>query len=74
MGRSGWNAAGQYVVYRKGYPDGIPIDASTSEATGIRQGMVRKFAPYLMLCNAQGIFVPWAPTQGDVLADDWEVV
>lgn len=30
--------------------------------------------PYLYLCNAQGHLVPWLPSQGDLFADDWQVV
>lgn len=69
--RATWNAPGQYVVLQKGYPDGIPINANTAEATGIPQGTVCVFRPYLMLCTADGSFVPWAPTVSDVLAEDW---
>ena len=72
--RAGWNGPGQYVVYQAGYPDGIAINANTAQATGIPQGTVCKFAPYLMMLNAQGVFVPWLASQGDLLADDWEEV
>lgn len=72
--RSGWNGAGQFVVYQKGYPEGIPINANTAEATGIPEGTVCKFAPYLMMRNAQEVFVPWLVSQGDVLAEDWAVI
>jgi hypothetical protein len=30
--------------------------------------------PYLFLCPVDGALVPWAPTQSDVLAQDWSVV
>jgi hypothetical protein len=30
--------------------------------------------PYLVLKNAQGDFVPWAPSQGDLFATDWAVL
>ncbi len=72
--RTGWNGPGQYVVHQKGYPDGIAINANTAQATGIPEGTVCKFAPYLMMRNAQDVFVPWLASQGDVLADDWKVV
>lgn len=74
IARDGWNAAGQFVVLQKGYPDGIHINANTAEATGIPEGTVCRFRPYLMLHAADGSFVPWAPTVSDVLADDWAVV
>ena len=71
LAREGWNAEGQFVVYQKGYPDGIAINANTAEATGIPEGTVCRFRPYLMLHTADGSFVPWAPTVSDVLAEDW---
>lgn len=30
--------------------------------------------PYLYLTNAQGKNVPWVPSQGDLFAEDWQVV
>ena len=72
--RRGWSGTGQYVVYRSGYPDGIPISKSTAEDTGLPEGTVCKFAPYLMFQDAHGVFVPWLASQGDLLAEDWECV
>jgi Protein of unknown function (DUF2829) len=69
--RETWNAPGQFVVLQAGYPDGIPINANTARATGIPEGTVCRFRPYLMLRTADGSFVPWAPTVSDVLAEDW---
>jgi len=72
--REGWSGKSQYVVFQKGYPEGIPINGNTAEATGIPEGTVCKFEPYLMFRNAQGSFVPWLASQGDLLAEDWFVV
>ena len=72
--RNGWNGPGQYVVYRRGYPEGIRISKDTARDTGLPEGAFRKFAPYLMLFNAQGFFVPWHPAQGDLLTDDWKLL
>lgn len=71
--RDGWNGKGMFVVYQKGYPDGIPINKNTAEATGIEEGTVMKFHPYLMMKTAQGDFVPWVASQTDILAEDWSV-
>lgn len=73
ISRDGWNGAGQYVVLQKGYPDGIAINANTAEATGIQQGTIMAFAPYLLFRTSQLIFVPWVASQSDLLAEDWEV-
>lgn len=74
ISRDGWNASGQYVVFQRGYPKGIAINANTADATGIPEGTVCIFRPYLMLCAADGSFVPWQPTVSDVLAMDWVTV
>ena len=73
VARRGWSAGGQFVVYQKGYPDGIEANANTAEALGIEQGATVRIRPYLMLRAADGSFVPWAPTVTDVLAEDWTV-
>lgn len=74
VAREGWNGPSQFVVLQAGYPDGIAINRNTAEATGIPEGTVCSFRPYLMLRTADGSFVPWAPTVSDVLAEDWQVV
>jgi hypothetical protein len=74
IARSGWNGANMWLVYQPGYPDGIPINANTAEATGFPEGEVHVFRPYLMMFTAQADFVPWLASQTDLLAEDWEVV
>lgn len=69
--RDGWNGEGMFVVLQKGYPDGIAINKNTAEATGIPEGTVCAFRPYLMLRSVDGSFVPWVPSVSDVLAEDW---
>jgi hypothetical protein len=71
--RAGWNGPGQFVVFQKGYPDGIAINANTAEATGIAEGTVRRFRPYLMFQTVDGSFVPWVASQSDLLAEDWRI-
>ena len=71
IARAGWNGKGMWLAYQKAYPDGIPINANTAQATGISEGTVCRFLPYLMMRTADGAFVPWLASQTDVLADDW---
>lgn len=71
--RRGWNGKDMFIVLQAGYPDGIPINKNTADATGIEQGTVCRFRPYLMMFTVQGDFVPWVASQTDLLADDWEV-
>lgn len=74
IARSGWNGRGMFVVYQAGYPDGIAINANTAAATGIPEGTVCRFQPYLMLRTADASFVPWVISQSDALAHDWVTV
>lgn len=69
--RKGWNGKGMYVVLQKGYPDGIPINRNTSEATGIPEGTECRFLPYFMMWTADGSFVPWFASPTDLIEEDW---
>ena len=73
--RHAW-PAGEFVTLQKGYPHGIAINKNTAEATGIPEGEIRRFNPYLMRhWSAQGgSFSPWQPDVGDLLVEDWEVL
>lgn len=71
ISREDWADGGLFVVYQKGYPDGIAINANTAEATGLAEGTLCRFLPYLMLHTADGTFVPWVISQTDALAHDW---
>lgn len=72
--RIGWNGKGMFIVYQKGYPEGIAINKNTSEALGLPESTMVKFRPYLMMKTAQGDCVPMQPTVSDILAEDWEIV
>jgi hypothetical protein len=74
LSRGGWNGKGMYVVLQKGYPGGIPINENTAVATGLEQGTVCRFLPYLMMRTADGSFVPWLASQTDILGEDWGTV
>lgn len=74
IAREGWNGKAMYVVYQKAYPQGIPINKNTSEATGMPEGTICRFLPYLMMKTADNSFVPWLASQTDILAEDWTTV
>lgn len=69
--REGWNGKGMYVVYQKGYPNGVNINKNTAEATGIEEGTLCKFLPYLMMKTVDTSFTPWTPSQSDMVSEDW---
>lgn len=67
VARKGWNGKGQYVRMVEPYTDRAfriienePIDGT--------------LCPYFALKNAQNGFVPWVPSTGDLLAEDWVFV
>lgn len=74
MSRKGWNGAGMFVVYQKGYPQGIPCNKQTAEAWGLNEGDLFKVEPYLQIRTANGSHAMWVPSINDTLAEDWEVV
>ena len=74
MTRSGWNGKDMYIVLQAGYPDGVPLNSNTAKATGIPEGTICKFHPYLMMKTVDGAFVPWVASQTDLLETDWETI
>ena len=74
VARVGWNGKGLFIVYQKGYPQGIPCNAQTAKAWGMNEGDLFKCEPYLQMRMATGSHFMYTPNTLDVLADDWEVV
>ena len=71
VARVGWNGKGMWLALQRGYPDGVAINKNTADATGLPEGTVCKFLPYIIMKTATGEFVPWLASQTDVLAEDW---
>lgn len=74
IARDGWNGKGMFVVYQKGYPQGIPCNKQTAEAWGMKEGELFKCEPYLQIKMANGSHAMWVPSINDVLAEDWQTV
>lgn len=74
VARKGWNGKGLYVIYRTGYPDGIPCNKNTADAVGIPEGTLFKVRPYLQMKCVDDSFQMWLASQSDILEEDWEVV
>lgn len=73
IARAGWNGKNQFVIKAGGYA----VDEARPSSDYARAGIIGQFiiAPHLDLKNAQGIMQPgWAPSQGDLFAEDWELV
>lgn len=74
IARHGWNGKNMFVVYQKGYPEGIQCNLNTAEAWGINEGDLFICNPYLQIKCANGSHSMWSPSVDDVLADDWYLV
>lgn len=74
VARAGWNGKGMFVVYQKGYPDGIPCNKQTAEAFGINEGDLFKCRPYMQLKCVDGSCQMWQPSVSDCLEEDWMVM
>ena len=74
LARTGWNVKGMFVVYQKGYPQGISCNAQTAKAWGMNEGDLFKCEPYLQIQMVNGSHSMWVPSINDVLADDWNIV
>ncbi|RHC45816.1 DUF2829 domain-containing protein [Enterocloster bolteae] len=74
MARKGWNGKGLFVVYQKGYPDGIPCNKQTAAAWGMNEGDLFRCEPYLQINTVDGSHAMWVPSIRDVLAEDWVMV
>lgn len=72
--REGWNGRGMYVVYQKGYPNGIPCNKQTAEAWGLKEGDLFRCNPYMQIKNVDGSHSMWVPSVGDCLAEDWYII
>ena len=71
--RKGWNGKNMFVVYQKGYPDGIRCNKQTADAWGLSEGDLFKVEPYLQIKMSNGSHAMWVPSINDVLAEDWEI-
>jgi len=74
ISREGWNGKNMFVVYQKGYPEGISANKNTAEALGIEEGTTVRVVPYLAMWTAQKTLVPWVASQSDLLSSDWRIV
>jgi len=72
--RKGWNGTNMFVVYQKGYPEGIPCNKQTAQAWGMNEGDLFICNPYLQIKCADGSHSMWVPSIGDCLAEDWHII
>lgn len=73
IARESWPVE-KFVVYQKGYPDGIPCNKQTAEAWDMAEGDLFRCEPYLQISTESGSHEMWSPSSADCLAEDWLVV
>jgi hypothetical protein len=71
IARQGWNGKNMFVVYQKGYPQGISCNLQTAIAWGLNEGDLFKVEPYLQIKMVNGSHAMWVPSINDVLSEDW---
>lgn len=67
----GWNGKGMFLYLVPG-SEFVVNRAPLSEI--FPEGTTIKYQPHIDMYNAQGMCVPWAPSQSDQLAKDWVVL
>ena len=75
--RKGWNGKGMWVCLGAGNPAVAAADFWNQHTRqfALDNGGTAQVQPYLLMKNAQGVIqMGWAPTQSDLLADDWYIV
>lgn len=73
IARSGWNGKSQFVIKAGGYV----VAEACPGSDYAKAGIIGEFTvqPHLDLKNAQGHMQPgWVPSQGDLFAEDWEIL
>lgn len=69
--RRGWNGEGMYIVMQTSVD---LVHFETEEENGeevLRFDPCHSLDKILLLKTSSGAFVPWCPSQTDILADDW---
>ena len=74
VARTGWNGKGMYVLFQKGYPEGVPCNKQTAEVQSISEGDIIKINPYFQIKCVNGTYSMWVPSINDILAEDWQVL
>ncbi len=69
--RSGWNGKEQFVFL----VPGSTFIVNRPPLLGVYpEGTEVTYHAHVDIRNQQGVIVPWLASQGDLLAEDWEVV
>lgn len=68
MARKGWNGKGMYIEY----VDAQDWNSSSLERPGFADEL--KPRPWLGIKTVDDQFMPWIPSQSDVLAEDWVIL
>lgn len=70
--REGWDKLSypMFIVYQKGYPQGISCNEQTAKAWKINPGSLFKCEPYLQIATMD-THEMFTPTTGQLMATDW---
>ena len=65
MARNGWNGNGMWVIL---------LDEKDYDVEAYARFNTQSLSPFIAIRTAGGSMVPWQPSIGDVLANDWYIV
>ncbi|RAX00702.1 MULTISPECIES: DUF2829 domain-containing protein [unclassified Photorhabdus] len=71
--RSVWSDKNMYLVIIPRVNDLTVEEGSAYAVDGVAVGTKYDYLTHIDLCNEHGNFVPWQPTQEDMMACDWEL-
>lgn len=74
VSRKNWAGKNMFIVFQKGYPQGIACNKQTAEAWGLKEGDLFLVKPYLQIRLSDGSHSMWTPSVDDCLANDWLIL
>ena len=70
--RLGWNGKGMFLILVPGSENLTVEEGRPFAKAGVPIGTKFDYLPHIDLRTVNGDFTPWAPSQTDMLSDDWE--
>lgn len=73
VARTGWNGSGMFLYLVPAPATGYPAQTGVAKAFFGEEALV-PYTAYVAIKSVNGTVSPWAPSQTDMLADDWTII
>jgi hypothetical protein len=73
VARTGWNGLGMFLYLVPAPATGYPAQTGVAKAFFGEEALV-PYTAYVAIKSVNGTVTPWAPSQTDMLAQDWTMV